>query len=109
MTLRWLATGILAAALFTGCKSASPRWPATRAASPAQAPDPNRWERAACRQGEYPVDLDGRAFARAKFEDLQARKAGSAGRFATARLERERAAFEARCATWRIAALGDGI
>ena len=99
MTLRWLAAGTLAAALLVGCRSASTRW----SSEPASAPDPGRWERAACYRGEYPEQLDDRALARARYEDLRARQSASASSFAVARLESDRNAFDARCATWRAA------
>jgi hypothetical protein len=105
MTPRWLAAGTLAAALVTGCRSAPPRG----SAAPAAAFAPDRWERAACRQGEYPPELDARALARARYEDLRARLAGSWSPFATARLESERDAFDARCAAWRAARADPGI
>ena len=99
MTLRWVATAALAGALFTGCSSAPPRW--SRAST--SAPDPDRWERAACHLEEYPAELDGRALARARFEDLRASRSGSSSPFAAARLQSERRAFDARCAAWRAA------
>lgn len=97
MALRWLTAGLLATALFTGCTSAAPRWTSTRAA----APDPTRWERAACRIEEYPVEIDARAVARARYEDLRAAKEGTPAPKATERIAREREAFESRCAVWR--------
>ena len=106
MTLRKLAAGALAAALLAGCRAAPPRWSA--AAAPAPAADPTRWERAVCRVGEYPPELDARAMARARAEDLRARQGGAFSPFAAARLESERSAFEARCAGWRAVA-GHGI
>lgn len=97
MALRYLLAGLVFAALLNGCASAPPRWPSARAA----APDPQRWERTACQRDEYPAELDGSAFARARWEDLRARHDGAPAPDAAARLERERAAFEARCAAWR--------
>lgn len=97
MAFRWLLAGLVLAALVTGCKSAAPRWPSDRAA----APDPERWERTACRRDEYPPDVDGSALARARWEDLRARHEGAAPAGAAARVERARAAFDARCAAWR--------
>jgi hypothetical protein len=99
MTPRWLAAGTLAAALLAGCSSAPPRW----SSAPASALDPERWERAACSRGEYPTELDARALTRARYEDLHARHTGSSCSFATAQLESERIAFDARCAAWRAA------
>lgn len=100
MTLRWLAAGTLAGALLMGCRSAPTRWPSAPASAPTSQPDPDRWERAVCYKGEYPAAFDGRALARARYEDLRARQSGSASSFATARLESERDAFDARCAAW---------
>jgi hypothetical protein len=97
MLVRCLAAGVLAAALITGCRSAPPRF----SSAPAAAPDPYRWERAACDEGEYPTELDARALARARYEDLRARQGGTSSVFAAARLEGERDAFNARCAVWR--------
>jgi hypothetical protein len=97
MTPRWLAAGTLAAALLVGCRSAPPRW----SSAPVPAPDPDRWDRAACFIGEYPTQLDARALSRARYEDLRAHQAGSASSFAAAQVESERIAFDARCAAWR--------
>lgn len=97
MTLRWLVAGTLAAALFTGCRSAPPR----SSSAPALASDPDRWERAVCFVGEYPVELDARAMARARYQDLRARQGGFSSPFAAVRLESDRNAFDARCAAWR--------
>jgi hypothetical protein len=66
----------------------------------AQAADPDRWDRAACLRGEYPVRLDGRAWAHARQIDLAAVRQWDAIPGATARLLAERAAFEERCAAW---------
>jgi SRSO17 transposase len=109
MTLRWLAAGTLAAALLVGCRSAPTRWSSAPASAPAPAasePDPDRWERAVCHKGEYPAEIDARALTSARYEDLQARQSGSSSSFATARLESERNAFDARCAAWRAARNG---
>ena len=97
VALRWLTAGIVATALFTACASAPPRWPSERAA----APDPYRFERTACRIEAYPAELDASALARARYEDLRARQDGAMPPAAAARIERGRAAFEARCAVWR--------
>lgn len=101
MTNRWLAAGTLAASLLMGCRSTPPRW--SSASAIASAPDPDQWDRAVCYVGEYPADLDARAHARARYEDLQARQNGSANPFAAAGLESKRNAFDARCAAWRSA------
>lgn len=101
MKLRSLVLGTLAAALLAGCKAAPQRWSATPATAPAF--DPYRWERAACSLDRYPEELDARALARARYEDLRARRGGSSSPFAAARLESERDAFDARCAAWRTA------
>jgi hypothetical protein len=103
MTPRWIIAGTVAAALLAGCASGPSRLPSP---APTQAPDPDRWERAACRAGEYPVELDARAMARARHEDLRARRSGAWSPFAAARLESERDAFDARCAAWRAAWVG---
>lgn len=96
MSRRWIAA-LAFAALLAGCRSAEAR----RAAAPAAAPDPDRWERLACRRGEYPSELDARALARARSEDLRARRSGAPSPFAAARLESQRSVFEARCTAWR--------
>jgi hypothetical protein len=103
MTLRWLVAVALVAALVTGCRGTPARW------SPATAPDPDRWERAACNLGEYPTELDARALARARHEDLRARRSGSSSPFAAARLESERSGFDARCVAWRAASASDAM
>ena len=105
MKLRWLVAGTLAAALFTGCASAPPRWPF----APWPAPAPDALERAVCELGEYPAELDARALARARHEDLRARRNGAWSPFAAARLESERDAFGKRCAAWRAARASPGI
>jgi hypothetical protein len=97
MRLRALAALIVATALSAGCTSAPPHWPQARAT----APDPSRWERASCRIDEYPAEIDARALARAHQEDLRARREGAPPPLAAERIGRERAAFDARCATWR--------
>lgn len=99
MSRRWIAT-LAFAALLAGCRTAQGGWVSV----PAPATDPDRWERLACRKGEYPVELDARALARARYEDLRARQSGATAPFAAARLESERSAFEARCAVWRAEA-----
>lgn len=96
MAHRWLIAGVLATALFTGCKSAP-----VRHAETWTPPAPDRWERTACRLDQYPEDLDARALARARYEDLRAEHEGAPAPMATERFRRERAAFESRCATWR--------
>ena len=101
---RFRIAGILAAALaLGGCARAPSRW----VSAPAPAPDPERWERAACHLGEYPLELDARALARARYEDIRARRSGDPSPFAAARLESERDAFDARCAVWRATARAD--
>jgi hypothetical protein len=54
-----------------------------------------------CQRGEYPVELDARALARARYEDLRARHEGASSPFAAARLESGRSAFDERCAALR--------
>jgi hypothetical protein len=105
MTRSGFAAGVVAAVLTAGCASAPARW----SSAPAPAPSPDRWERAACQAGEYPQELDARALARARHEDLRARRDGSWSSFAAARLESERDAFDARCAAWRAARADSGI
>lgn len=87
---------VLFTTLSVGCA------PATRhaRATPARPPDPDRWARAACLRGEYPPELDARAYATARQQDLAAARRGLAPASATARLAEGRAAFDARCATW---------
>ena len=99
MTFRTIAAVSLAATLIGGCASAPPRAPTVAATL-----DPDRWEKAACHRGEYPNDLDGKAFARARMEDRRNRLSGGWSSFASARLEGEREAFEARCTGWRAEA-----
>jgi hypothetical protein len=70
-------------------------------AAPARPPDPERWARAACLRGEYPSELDGRAYAWARQRDLTAERQGLADASATARLIDARMAFGERCTTWR--------
>jgi hypothetical protein len=105
MMARAFLAAMLAAALFTGCKSASPRWSSTTTTT---ARDPQRWERAACWRGEYPVELDERALVWARYEDVRASHGGSPTSEA-ARVERERIAFDARCNGWRMAMLYDAF
>jgi hypothetical protein len=104
MRLSWLAAGTLAAALLSGCAAT----PTRRAPASVATIAPDRWERALCRLGEYPPELDARALARARYEDLRARLNGS-WTLAAARLESERDAFDARCAAWRSARADLGI
>ncbi|HEX9052028.1 MAG TPA: hypothetical protein VF841_15970 [Anaeromyxobacter sp.] len=99
MTPRWLLAPTLAIALLTGCTGARARWSSV----PRAAPDPNRWERAACRLEQYPPELDERALARARFEDVEARREDSSAPSAAARLLAARDAFDSRCAAWRAA------
>jgi hypothetical protein len=108
MTHRWFAVAILAVALVTGCRSAPARRSFAAAHASAPAPDPYRWERAACDLGEYPAELDARALARARHQDLRARRNGTPGSFSAAQLESERDGFAARCAVWRAEAARDG-
>ena len=96
MTFRQLAAGFFLAALLGGCASA----PQRRAEVGGPAPDPDRWARAACERGEYPDELDARALARARHDDLRARRNGDWSPFATARLMDEREAFDVRCSAW---------
>jgi hypothetical protein len=97
MMVRWLVAAGIAAALIS-CSSAPPR---RLSATVVSAPDPDRWERAACSRGEYPADLNARAMARARHADIRARLNRSWSPFAVARLESEREAFDARCMAWR--------
>jgi hypothetical protein len=94
MTIHRLAGATLVASLLAACAAAPPHRPAPVEAT---APDPDRWDRAACRLGEYPPELGARAFARARQQDLHARQRGEWSPFATARVQSEREAFDARC------------
>lgn len=97
MAPRSLVALLLGLALTTGCASA----PAARPAAPWTPPDPEHWHRVACRLGMYPEDVDARALARARYEDLRALHEGAPAPRATERVQRARAEFDARCATWR--------
>jgi hypothetical protein len=92
-------TGVaLLLVLAVGCATATP----TVAGPPAAVPeDPDRWARAACQRGEYPIELDARAFAQARMDDLTAERQGVRMPTATQRLLDQRSAFESRCAGWR--------
>ena len=96
-----MSTRTIGAALFlvlaVGCAAARPAPVVARAATPE---DPDRWSRAACQRGEYPVELDARAFSQARMDDLVAERQGARMPGATQRLVDRRAAFETRCATW---------
>ena len=83
--------------LTVGCASAKPAVAGARAAVPE---DPDRWARAACQRGEYPIDLDARAFAQARMDDLVAERQGVRMPASTQRLLDRRSAFETRCETW---------
>jgi hypothetical protein len=91
----WLAA--LLTALSIGC---SPTTHQMRA-GPERPPDPDRWARSACLRGEYPSELDGRAYAMARQQDLTADRRGLGDASATARLIDARMAYGARCAKWR--------
>jgi len=95
MTTHRIAGAALVATLLAGCAAAAPH----RRPAPVEsaAPDPDRWDRASCRLGEYPPELGARAFARARQQDLRARQRGEWSPFATARVQSEREAFDARC------------
>ena len=97
-----MSTRTLGAALFLvlamGCASARPAPVASRHAAPE---DPDRWARAACQRGEYPVELDARAFAQARMDDLVAERHGARMPGATQRLLDRRLAFEHRCEAWQ--------
>jgi len=84
--------------LTVGCASAKPAVAGARAAVPE---DPDRWARAACQRGEYPIDLDARAFAQARMDDLVAERHGARMPGATQRLLDRRLAFEHRCEAWQ--------
>ena len=83
--------------LAVGCASAKPAVVTARAVAPE---DQDRWSRAACQRGEYPVDLDARAFAQARMDDLAAERQGVRMPGATERLLIRRSAFETRCESW---------
>lgn len=91
-----LLVGLLIA-LSVGCA------PATKHArgTPAHPTDPDRWARAACLRGELPSELDSRAYASARQQDLTAERLGLPNPSATARLVDGRATFDAHCARWR--------
>jgi hypothetical protein len=91
-----LLVGLLIA-FSVGC---APTWRQTRA-TPARPPDPDRWARTACLHGEYPSELDSRAYAMARQRDLTAERQGLANPSATARLIDGRSTFAVRCAKWR--------
>ncbi len=101
MPLRWVAAAALVS-LFTGCKSAPPRW-SPRSPVPAI---PQPWDRAMCRLGEYPAEIDARALAWARYHELRARQSGSPTPSEAGRIVSEREAFDARCALWRTATAG---
>jgi len=96
-----MSTRTMGAALFLvlamGCASAKPAAVTARTAIPE---DTDRWSRAACQRGEYPFDLDARAFAQARMDDLAAERHGTRMPGATQRLLDRRSAFEHRCETW---------
>lgn len=102
MPLRWLAAGSVVVALLSGCASTPSRW---SSGSP-KAADPDRWERAVCRLGTYPAELDSRALTWARYDDLRASQSGGPSPFAAAQLLSERQAFEVRCAAWRATRAG---
>jgi hypothetical protein len=88
---------VLAVALVaTGCATAPS---ASRFEHKAPA-DPDRFERIACRRGELPVALDGRAFAQARATDLAAERQAQQSPRATEQLLTQRDLFLARCASW---------
>jgi hypothetical protein len=91
---------LVVSALLVGCRSD----PGFRGAAPgARSASPDAAERAACVRGQYPVDVDGAAYARARQADLQAARSGAASGFETTRLLDERGAFERRCLAWLAA------
>jgi hypothetical protein len=96
MAIRTLGT-VLLMVLASGCASARPAAAVAGTAVPA---DPDRWTRVACQRGEYPVELDGRAFAQARWLDRLAERQGAPTPSATQRLLDQRSAFETRCASW---------
>jgi hypothetical protein len=95
MSTRTLSLALIAA-LAAGCASAPA--PGRFGASPR--PDPERWERTACLRGEYPVELDGTAYAQARAVDLAAHRQALSSPQATQHVLERRAAFQARCAAW---------
>jgi hypothetical protein len=97
MARRPALLALLLTALSIGCAPTAKHMRAT----PARPPDPDRWARAACLRDEYPPELDSRAWATVRQQDLIAERQGLAGPSATARLIGARVAFDARCATWR--------
>jgi hypothetical protein len=92
---------LLVLALFAlACASPRPAQVSGSGARPAVADD-ERWDRRACLRGEYPYPLDGRAYARARQDDLATLRAGASSNFAVSRLISEREAFDRRCESWR--------
>jgi hypothetical protein len=93
-----LIAGLLSLAVGCSTPTSASAGRTVAATSPA---DPHRWDRQACFRGERPPELDSRAFARARLEDLHA--SGSAGRspLATEQLLEKRGQFDARCDRWR--------
>jgi hypothetical protein len=86
----------LIVALAAGCASA----PAPSRFRASTSSDPERWERAACLRGEYPVELDGTAYAQARTVDLAAQRQALSSPQATQHVLERRAAFQTRCAEW---------
>ena len=96
MPIRTLSAAFILV-LVVGCAAARPVVTDSRTAVPE---DPDRWARAACQRGEYPVELDARAFAQARMDDLVAERHGARMPGATQRLLDRRSAFDNRCSRW---------
>jgi hypothetical protein len=102
MSTRTLGVALLLV-LSVGCASARPAVAVARSAPPE---DMDRWARAACHRGEYPIDLDARAFAQARMFDRAAQRQGGPVPGATQQLLDQRSVFETRCESWlRVAQL----
>jgi len=89
-----LALVILLAA---GCAAA----PVSARFQPSRPADPDRFARAACLRGDYPVEVDEHAWAQARTADRYAERNNLVPPNATARLLAQRATFDARCSGWR--------
>jgi hypothetical protein len=89
--------------LATAC--AAPRAPTVAMVRPLAGPpapgDPERWDRAACHRGEYPLDLGDRAYAQARQRDLAAERVGEQAPAVTLRLLERRVLFQKRCEAWQ--------
>jgi hypothetical protein len=83
--------------LAAGCAAA----PVGARFQPGRPADPDRFERAACLRGDYPAEVDERAYAQARTVDRHAERNNLVPPNATGRLLAQRATFDARCSGWR--------